>query len=78
MSMKDQVAVANQRLWEEEVKKGCGYTIPWLDLDASLLRLYARGELESLPDPLACLSPPSVFAAVEGKDVRNRSVVGGN
>ena len=67
--MKDQVAVANQRLWEEEVKKGCGYTVPWLDLDVSLLRQYAGGELERLPEPLDCLSPPSVFAGVEGKDV---------
>jgi SAM-dependent methyltransferase len=69
MGMKDEAAVANRRLWEEEVRKGCGYTIPWLDLDVSLLRQYARGELECLPVPWDCLSPPSVFADVEGKDV---------
>jgi SAM-dependent methyltransferase len=69
MSMNDDVAVANQRLWEEEAKKGCGYTIPWLDLDVDLLRRYASGELASLPEPLDCLSPPSVFSNVEGKDV---------
>jgi SAM-dependent methyltransferase len=51
------------------VKKGCGYTIPWLDLNVSLLGQYASGELDSLPEPLDCLSPPSVFADVEGKDV---------
>jgi len=69
MDIQDEIAAANQRLWEEEVKKGCGFTIPWLDLDVSLLRRYARGELESLPGPLACMSPPGVFADVEGKDV---------
>jgi SAM-dependent methyltransferase len=69
MYRKDAVAVANQRLWEEEVRKGCGYTVPWLDLDVSLLRQYASGELERLPEPLACLSPPRVFADAEGKDV---------
>ena len=69
MGMNDEVALANRKLWEEEVKQGCGYTIPWLDLDAGLLREYTSGELESLPEPMDCLSPPSVFAGVEGKDV---------
>ena len=69
MRMEDEVAVANQRLWEEEVKKECGFTIPWLDVDVSLLRQYARAELESLPGPLSCMSPSCVFADVEGKDV---------
>ncbi len=56
MNIGDEAAIANQRLWEEEAKKGCGFTIPWLNLDVSLLRKYARGELERLPEPLACLS----------------------
>ncbi len=77
MSTNDEVAVANQRLWEEEVKKGCGYTIPWLDLDVGLLRRYAGGELESLPEPMDSLSPPSVFAGVEGKDVLCLAAGGG-
>jgi len=77
MNLRDEVAVANQRLWEEEVKKGCGYTIPWLDLDVDLLRRYAGGELERLPEPLDCLSPPSVFTGVEGKDVLCLAAGGG-
>ena len=77
MILRDEVAAANQRLWEEEVKKGCGFTIPWLDLDVGLLRRYAGGELESLPEPLACLSPPSVFGGVEGKDVLCLAAGGG-
>ena len=67
--MVDAIAAANRRLWEEEVKKGCGYTIPWLDLDVLLLRRYSEGRLERLPEPLDCLSPPSIFTGVRGKDV---------
>ena len=69
MVINDEVAVANQRLWEDEVKKGCGYTIPWLDLDISVLRQYADGKREFLPEPLTCVYPPSVLADVEDKDV---------
>jgi len=41
----DDVARANERLWEGEVSKGGGHTIPWLDLDVDELRRYLRGEL---------------------------------
>jgi hypothetical protein len=57
MNIRDEVAIANQRLWEEEAKKGCGYTIPWLELDVSLLRQYADGKLEFLPEPMTCIYP---------------------
>jgi SAM-dependent methyltransferase len=73
----DEVSLANQKLWEEEVKKGCGYTVPWLDLDLSLLRQYAEGKLESLPEPLACIYPASVLRDVEGKDVLCLAAGGG-
>src|SRR5262249_47633909 len=56
-------------LWEGEVKKGCGYTIPWLELDVSLLRRYAAGELEFLPEPMTYVFPASIFADIEGKHV---------
>jgi SAM-dependent methyltransferase len=69
MITRDEIAAANQRLWEEEVKRGCGYTVPWLDLDVDLLQRYAGGELASLPEPLDCLSPPSILAGVARKDV---------
>ena len=52
MSVQDEVAIANRRLWEEEVKKGCGFTIPWLDIDVSLLRRFAEGKLAFLPEPM--------------------------
>ena len=65
----DEAAIANQELWETEVKKGCGYTIPWLDLNVAALQRYAQGELERLPEPLTCLYPASVFANVRDKAV---------
>jgi SAM-dependent methyltransferase len=73
----DKVAAANQRLWEEEVKKGCGYTIPWLGLDVALLRRYAAGEIASLPEPMECIHPASVLADVEGRDVLCLAAGGG-
>ncbi|MBN1979482.1 MAG: class I SAM-dependent methyltransferase [Anaerolineae bacterium] len=65
----DKVAVANQKLWEDEVKKGCGYTIPWLDLDVATLHQYIDGEYEFVPDSFACMYPASILTGVEGKDV---------
>ena len=69
MNPRDEAAIANQQLWEDEVRKGCGYTIPWLDLDVSLLRQYAAGEVEFLPEPLTCMFPASVLTECDGKDV---------
>ena len=73
----DEVSIANKKLWEEEVEKGCGYTIPWLDLDVSLLRQYAGGELEVLPEPYTCIYPASVLEDVAGKDVLCLAAGGG-
>jgi SAM-dependent methyltransferase len=73
----DEVSIANQELWEEEVKKGCGYTVPWLDLDVSLLRQYADGKLEVLPEPLTCIYPASILVDVAGKDVLCLAAGGG-
>jgi len=69
MSEKDEAAIVNERHWERMVRDGCGYTIPWLDLDPDLIRRYARGELDPVPGPLAAMSPCSILADVEGKDV---------
>ena len=65
----DEVAVANQKLWEDEVRKECGYTIPWLDLDISTLHQYIDGEHEFVPDSFTCMYPASILAGVAGKDV---------
>lgn len=73
----DEAAVENQKLWDFEVEKGCGYTIPWLDLDPALLRAYVRGEVDVLPEPLTCLYPAEVFANVQGKRVLCLAAGGG-
>ena len=69
MNDRDQVAQSNRKLWEQEVEKGCGYTIPWLDVDIATLHHYVQGKLEFLPEPLTCMYPADIFANVSGKDV---------
>ena len=69
MREKDEVAAANEQLWENEVRRGCGYTIPWLALDADVIRQYAEGTLEPVPETLAVMSPRGILAEVDGKDV---------
>lgn len=69
MSIHDEIATINKRHWEKMVKEGCGYTIPWLDLDVALIRQYARGQLDSVPDQLLEMYPPGVLLDVEGKAV---------
>jgi SAM-dependent methyltransferase len=73
----DDAAVENQKLWDSEVEQGCGYTIPWLDLDPAMLQRYARGEVDVLPEPWTCLYPAGIFAGVEGKDVLCLAAGGG-
>jgi SAM-dependent methyltransferase len=67
--MKDEVAIANERHWERMVKEECGFTIPWLDLDPDIIRRYARGELDPVPEILTWITPPNMLTDVEGKDV---------
>ena len=65
----DWIAATNRRHWEWAVQTGVGFTVPWLDLNAELLRQYAGGELETIPEALDDIYPASVLADVEGKDV---------
>ncbi|MCD6290446.1 MAG: class I SAM-dependent methyltransferase [Anaerolineae bacterium] len=51
------------------VQEGCGYTVPWLDLDPDVVRAFAEGELNFTPWPLGEMTPRSILADVEGKDV---------
>lgn len=69
MKNQDEIAVANEQLWERMVKERCGYTVPWLNLDSVLLRQYAAGHLKTVPDSLIDMYPPSVLTDVEDKDV---------
>lgn len=69
MRERDEVAAANERLWEKEVQEGCGFTIPWLELDPELIKQYAEGTLEPVSEPLTEMSPHNILADVDGKDV---------
>jgi SAM-dependent methyltransferase len=77
MPGKDEIAVANQQHWERMVQEGCGYTVPWLDLDVALIRRYARGALPSVPESLYQIYPANVLAGVSGKDVLCLAAGGG-
>jgi hypothetical protein len=69
MNTQDEAIGADRELCANEVRRGCGYTVPWLELDASLFGEYARGELAFLPEPWTWLYPADAFADVEGRDV---------
>jgi len=77
MREKDEAAIANERHWERMVKEECGFTIPWLDLDPDIIRRYARGELDTVPERLEWMTPRDILTDVEGKDVLCLSAGGG-
>ncbi len=68
---KGEAIIRNEEFWDREVEKGVGSTIPWLDLDPDMLRQFARGELDPVPELLAKRASFSgiELAEVEGKDV---------
>ena len=65
----DEIADINQQHWERMVDEGCGYTIPWLDLDLDNIRRYVRGELSPVPETLIEMYPARLLEDVAGKDV---------
>ena len=69
MKKHNDIAVTNKRHWEKMVKEGCGFTRPWLELDANLINQYVKGQLNPVPEPLLAIYPSSVLADIEGKDV---------
>jgi len=69
MNLQDDTASTNKRHWEGMVKEGCGFTLPWLNLDIGIIRKYARGQLDSVPEPLIEIYPANMLADIEGKDV---------
>lgn len=69
MAERDDIATTNRRHWERMVEEGCGFTVPWLDLDPAALRRYFRGQVDPAPEPLLDIYPRSVLADVEGRDV---------
>ena len=69
MTKRDEVALANEKLWEKEVQQGCGFTIPWLNLESKKIQQYANGQLKPVPKPLDVMSPYNILSDVDGKDV---------
>ena len=69
MKPQDEIAKVNEEHWEKQAREGCGFTVPWLDLDRDLIRRYINGELESVPEALIEMHPAGILANVEGKDV---------
>jgi len=67
--MRDEIADTNKAHWERMVQEGCGFTVPWLDLDPGVIRRYAAGELEPVPERLIEIYPADILANVDGKDV---------
>lgn len=65
----DRIAEANRKVWESEVEKGCGYSVPWLDLDRNRLEEYAAGGLEDPPSALNGLYPNTILAGIDRKEV---------
>ena len=68
MKPKDHIAVANAAYWEEEVEKGGGHTIPWLDLDLEQLHRYIRGDWGE--ERLIGRIDPRRFMNMDPEDIR--------
>jgi len=84
MSQLDEVASTNRRFWENEVSQGSGYTRPWLELDPALVRAFAAGDVDVLPEPYTYIYPQWLFhdvaqatAAGRPKDVLLLATGGG-
>jgi len=77
MEYLDEAARANEALWEREVAAGCGYTIPWLDLDPTEVRAYAYGAIATTPRHLGDITPRHLLADVSGRNVLCLATGGG-
>jgi ubiquinone/menaquinone biosynthesis C-methylase UbiE len=69
MKTRDEIAQTNQRLWDRMVDEGCGFTIPWLDLNVDMIRQYAAGNLDLVPASLQEMYPARYVVDAEDKDV---------
>lgn len=65
----DDIARTNRAHWEQDVQQSGQYTRPWFDFDAEMLRRFAAGEMEFLPEPCAYIYPPHIFKDIDGRDV---------
>ena len=65
----DKDTQVNQRLWDRLVEEGCGFTLPWLDLDRDIVQQLANGELDPVPESLQEMYPVHLLAEVCDRDV---------
>jgi 2-polyprenyl-3-methyl-5-hydroxy-6-metoxy-1,4-benzoquinol methylase len=68
---RDEALIHNEEHFDRDVEKGASSTIPCLDLDPGMVRQFARGELEPVPESLSKrVDFPGIdLANVDGKDV---------
>ena len=68
---RDEALVHNEAHFDQDVEKGVGFTIPCLDLDRDMVRRFARGELDPVPESLRKRGdfPGIDLTDVDGKDV---------
>ena len=43
--------------------------MPWLDLEPNVLRAFAEGKIETLPEPYAYIYPPGILQNLAGREV---------
>ncbi len=63
------ITKVNKEWWEKMVAESNGFTLPWLDLDPTIVKQYAEGKLKIPPKPLDQMFPVSVLANIKGKGV---------
>ncbi len=63
------IAATNRQCWERIVEEGAGCTVPWLDLDRTVVCEYAAGRQAQAPKELLTMHPAHLLRDVGGKDV---------
>lgn len=79
MRSQDEITAANEEHWDQEVRKAGGHTVPWLDLDAELVRRCANGDQDPVPERLKNImrTLSSHVASIGGKNVLCLAAGGG-
>jgi SAM-dependent methyltransferase len=69
MKKQAKIAAINEQHWEKMVHEGCGFTLPWLNLNRNLIQKYINGQLVPVPEPLIDIYPADILQNIQGKDV---------
>ncbi len=79
MKTQDEIAATNEKHWGWAVRKGAGCTVPWLDLDAELVRRCPNGDQDPVPERLEDImrTLSDHLASIGGKDVLCLAAGGG-